>query len=114
MLPEKRLARRGASRLADCKWDVCDACDAWDNGFLKLAMRGAAPHATQSPSLTAVRKEKPERQRLLTKPRKAHCRKPKPFALTAMCKAMPESQRLLIIGASNKLAPILEKNRIDN
>ena len=21
----------GASRLADCRWDVCDACDAWDN-----------------------------------------------------------------------------------
>ena len=35
-------------------------------------------------------------------------------ALTVMCKAMPESQRLLTIGASNKLAPILEKNRIDN
>ena len=34
-------------------------------------------------------------------------------ALTAMCKEKPESQRLLTIGASNKLAPILEKNRID-
>ena len=38
----------------------------------------------------------------------------KPFALTAMCKAKAECQRLLTIGASNKLAPILEKNRIDN
>ena len=28
-------------------------------------------------------------------------------------KARAESQRLLTIGASNKLAPILEKNRID-
>ena len=35
-------------------------------------------------------------------------------ALTAMCKARAESQVLLTIGASNKLAPILEKNRIDN
>ena len=31
-----------------------------------------------------------------------------------MCKARAESQVLLTIGASNKLAPILEKNRIDN
>ena len=31
-----------------------------------------------------------------------------------MRKAKAESQRLLTIGASNKLAPILEKNRIDN
>ena len=38
----------------------------------------------------------------------------KPFALTAMCKARAESQRLLTIGASYRLAPILEKNRIDN
>ena len=37
----------------------------------------------------------------------------KPFALTAMCKARAESQVLLTIGASNKLAPILEMNRID-
>ena len=34
-------------------------------------------------------------------------------ALVTMCKAMPESQRLLTIGASKKLAPILEMNRID-
>ena len=85
MVPEKRLAKRVASQLASCKWDVCDACDAWDNGFLKLAKRGAAPHATT-----------------------------KPFALTAMCKARAESQVLLTIGASYRLAPILEKNRIDN
>ena len=51
---------------------------------LPMAMRGAAPHATT-----------------------------KPFALTAMCKARAESQVLLTIGASNKLAPILEMNRID-
>ena len=43
---------------------------------------------------------------------KAHS--PMPFALTAMRKAKAESQVLLTIGASNKLAPILEKNRIDN
>ena len=36
------------------------------------------------------------------------------IALTATCKARAESQVLLTIGASNKLAPILEKNRIDN
>ena len=61
-----------------------------------------------------MRKAMPERPPLLTKPRFAHRPKPKPFALTAMCKAMPESQVLLTIGASNKLAPILTKNRIDN
>ena len=38
----------------------------------------------------------------------------KSFALTATCKARTESQVLLTIGASNKLAPILTKNRIDN
>ena len=92
------MAERGASRLAGCQWDVWDACDAWDNGFLKLAMR----------------KAKVDAQRCRSIRRKAHRPKPKPFALTAMCKARAESQRLLTIGASNKLAPILEKNRIDN
>ena len=77
-------------------------------------MRGAAPHATQTHLLTAMRKAIPERPPLLTKPRKAHCTKPKLFALTAMRKAKAESQRLLTIGASKKLAPILTKNRIDN
>ena len=60
------------------------------------------------------RKAMPERPPLLTKPHFAHRPKPKHFALTAMCKARAESQRLLTIGASNRLAPILEKNRIDN
>ena len=63
-------------------------------------------------ALVTMCKEKPERSPLLTKPRKTHC--PKLFTLPAMCKARAESQRLLTIGASNKLAPILEKNRIDN
>ena len=71
------------------------------------------PYRGKAHRLVAMRKARAESQRLLTKPRNAHGPKPKLFALTAMCKAMPESQRLLIIGASNKLAPILEKNRID-
>ena len=60
------------------------------------------------------RKARAESPPLLTMPRFAHRPKPKPFALTAMCKARAESQVLLTIGASNKLAPILEMNRIDN
>ena len=59
-----------------------------------------------------MRKAMPKRPPLLTKPRKTHC--PKLFTLTAMCKARAESQVLLTIGASSRLAPILEKNRIDN
>ena len=59
-------------------------------------------------------KARAESQVLHAKPRNAHSPKPKTFALTAMCKARAESQVLLTIGASNKLAPILEKNRIDN
>ena len=62
-------------------------------------------------ALTAMRKAKAESPPLLTKPRKAH--RTKLFTLTAMCKARAESQVLLTIGASNKLAPILTKNRID-
>ena len=69
---------------------------------------------TKRTALVTMCKEKPERPPLPTKPRKAHCTKPKLFTLTAMRKAMAESQVLLTIGASNKLAPILEKNRIDN
>ena len=34
-------------------------------------------------------------------------------ALVTMCKVRAESQVLLTIGASYRLAPILEKNRID-
>ena len=98
---------------------------------------------TKHTALTAMRKARSESQVLLTidagschgisklenVPRvlrvphvppangKARSRTPattKPFALTAMCKARAERQRLLTIGASNKLAPILEMNRIDN
>ena len=58
-----------------------------------------------------MRKAMPKRPPLLTKPRKTHC--PKLFTLSAMRKEKPERQRLLTIGASNKLAPILEMNRID-
>ena len=35
--PQLAGGRWGASRLADSRWDVYDACDAWDSAFRKVA-----------------------------------------------------------------------------